>query len=244
MRVSAYIDGYNLYHAIDDLCIQRNSNGQIETRQDKNFLKWLDLKKLVLRYVKEDQGQELANIYYFSAFANHISESKVKRHKAYLTALNHRNIHFVEGQFKYVGTKWIKRDDGVFMQKDSYEEKESDVNIAIHIVRDAILNLVDKAVIITNDSDIAPAIRMAKKINPKWKAVIITPPLGVGRKVNYDLLDAAEQFNKNRQGQVFREHKILTEHILFECQLPEQLITRDGSVIKRPKKYTVPLEYS
>lgn len=244
MRISAYIDGYNLYHAIDDLCIERSQDGQIIARHDKQFLKWLDLKKLALRYVKTEQGQELSNIYYFSALATHISESKVKRHKTYISALNQRGVSFVEGQFKYVGQKWIKRDDGMFMQKESYEEKESDVNIAIHIVKDAICKLVDKAIIITNDSDIAPAIRMAKQLNPNWKAVVITPPLGVGRKVNYDLLEAAKQLKTNRQGQVFREQKILTEEMLFECQFPEQIITSDGSVIKRPNKYKVPIEYS
>ncbi|MDX2074743.1 MAG: NYN domain-containing protein [Alphaproteobacteria bacterium] len=243
MQISAYIDGYNLYHAVDDLCIQRNIEGQIIARYDKHFLKWLDIRKLVLRYIKPDQGQELVDIYYFSAFATHISESKVKRHKSYIAALKQRNIHFIEGQFKYVGMKWVKREDGTFILRESYEEKESDVNLAIAIVRDAILKIVDKAIIITNDSDIAPAIRMAKQLNPLWKATVITPPLGVGRTVNHGLLEAAQQLKTNRSGQVFRESKILSEATLMECQFPDQIITSDGSVIKRPTKYKIPAEY-
>ena len=42
IRVSCYIDGFNLYHAIDDM--SRASRGEL------NHLKWLDLNKLMSVY--------------------------------------------------------------------------------------------------------------------------------------------------------------------------------------------------
>lgn len=54
MRVSAYIDGFNLYHAID------------ATRRHE--LKWLDLRRLCEVYAPRPD-HELIAVNYFSAFA-------------------------------------------------------------------------------------------------------------------------------------------------------------------------------
>ncbi len=45
----------------------------------------------------------------------------------------------------------------------TYEEKETDVNIAVKIVEDAFKDNYDKAVILSWDSDIIPAIESVKK---------------------------------------------------------------------------------
>jgi len=42
------------------------------------------------------------------------------------------------------------------------EEKGTDVNLAVHLVHDAARRLVDKAVVVSNDSDLAEAISLAK----------------------------------------------------------------------------------
>ena len=43
------------------------------------------------------------------------------------------------------------------------EEKGSDVNLALHLLNDAWLNAFDCAVIVSNDSDLAPALKMVKE---------------------------------------------------------------------------------
>lgn len=238
MRTIVYIDGYNLYHAIDSLSRARPG----ARAEDKHFLKWLDLQKLA-HYYSGNGTDAIENIYYFSAYARHISQSKVARHRDYIRVLEQRGVQFIEGEFKWKGRKWVQDQQGNFIQKDAFEEKESDVNVAIHIVRDALLKRMDKALVITNDSDIAPAIRMAREHNPRLKVKIITPPLQLGAGVNHALLDAAGLVKRDGRGQTFRETKILNETILFHCQLPDRVLLADGNVIQRPGKYAVPSNY-
>ena len=118
MKVTAYIDGYNLYHAINDLSEVRDGEGQICTRHDKNYLKWLNLRKLVESYC-DLKSQTLTNIYYFSAPPLHLSQSKIHRHACYIKALKHLNIIYIEGQFKKIGKKWIKAAKHTYKQTGS-----------------------------------------------------------------------------------------------------------------------------
>lgn len=66
MRITAFIDGLNLYHSLP-----------------KKY-KWLDLKKLCQTFIKKTE--KLNNIYYFTALAQW-NERKVKKHKEYIKAL-------------------------------------------------------------------------------------------------------------------------------------------------------------
>ena len=43
-----------------------------------------------------------------------------------------------------------------------HEEKETDVNIGLALARDAYENCFDRAVLITGDSDLTPAVRLVK----------------------------------------------------------------------------------
>ena len=80
-RAIAYIDGFNLYHAIDDL----------------NKLKWLDLWALNASLARE--GEFLAKVYYFSAYPTWKPESE-KRHRMYVRALMAQGVTCHLGHFK------------------------------------------------------------------------------------------------------------------------------------------------
>lgn len=82
-RVAVYVDGFNLYHALDDL------------RQ--NHLKWLDLWALSEAMCRE--GERVITVKYFSAYATW-REKSYRRHQRYVKALQARGVIFVEGQFK------------------------------------------------------------------------------------------------------------------------------------------------
>ena len=58
------------------------------------------------------------------------------------------------------------------------EEKGSDVNLAVHIVNDAWLDAYDCAVVVSNDSDIAEAMRLVRRHCEK-RIGLVTP--GTGR---------------------------------------------------------------
>lgn len=58
------------------------------------------------------------------------------------------------------------------------EEKGSDVNIAVHLLNDAWLNNYDCAVIVSNDSDLAEAVRLVKEHHPNKLLGLMMPGKG------------------------------------------------------------------
>ena len=68
-RVIVYIDGFNLYHAIDDL--------------GKPHLKWLDLRALAESLLRADEQVKLVR--YFSAYATWMP-ARYARHREYVAA--------------------------------------------------------------------------------------------------------------------------------------------------------------
>ncbi len=58
----------------------------------------------------------------------------------------------------------------------SYEEKETDVNIAVALVADAAASASDVALIVSADSDLCPAIRTARSLNPRRRMIAAFPP--------------------------------------------------------------------
>ena len=54
-RVFVYVDGFNLYHAIDDL--------------NQDHLKWVNLWALSEKLIAQDGREQLVVVKYFSAFA-------------------------------------------------------------------------------------------------------------------------------------------------------------------------------
>ena len=81
-RVITYIDGFNLYHAID--------------RLNEASLKWLDLRTLAEGLLRP--GEALAATKYFSAFATW--RPSHQKHRLYAAALRARGVEVVLGQFK------------------------------------------------------------------------------------------------------------------------------------------------
>ncbi len=84
MKVAAFIDGFNLYHAIDDIGM--------------DHLKWVNLYRLC-KHFAPDPDNELVNVYYFSAFATWRKDA-YKRHRAYVKALRATSVIPVMGKFK------------------------------------------------------------------------------------------------------------------------------------------------
>lgn len=54
------------------------------------------------------------------------------------------------------------------------EEKGSDVNLGVHLVRDAALKQMDAAAILTNDTDLCEAVRIARK-QFGMNVILLTP---------------------------------------------------------------------
>lgn len=206
-KVSAFIDGFNLYHSLVDL------------GKDNNHLKWLDLWKLAKRYSSMN-SQDLTNVYYFSAYATWLP-GPYRRHRTYVKALKEQGVTFVQGRFKEK-ERFCKECKRTWR---GHEEKETDVNIALHLLDEAYRDSFDHALLFTADSDLAPAVRIVKKRFPNKQIFIITPPR---YKHSLELIRAVGGHKYSRQ--------IKLSH-LENALLPETIVTKDGNTIQRPSKY-------
>ena len=201
-RVIAYVDGFNLYHAIADL--------------KQPHLKWLDLHALAQSIC--GANETLVGVYYFTAYAGWIPGS-VGRHREYVAALEHANVRCVIGHFKEkrracksCGATWI-----------GHEEKETDVAIAVKLVADAFTDAYERALIISADSDLGPAIKTVQAHFPTKAINVIAPP---GRRGHARDLSPQMEITKGR---------------IARCLLPDTASRPDGSVIfTRPHSYAPP----
>ena len=155
-RVYAFIDGFNLYHALD------------EDPSLRKF-KWLNLHSLAQHFTRSTDN--LKRVYYFTAYA-YWSKKKVAKHKRYVKALRSVGVEPVFGAFRFRK----KRFRGCRKIHKYHEEKRTDVNIAVTLLGTALDDKWDKALIISGDMDLVPAIQAVKTRRPKAGIVVATPP--------------------------------------------------------------------
>ncbi len=116
------------------------------------------------------------------------------------------------------------------------EEKQSDVNIASHMLLDACRNRFDAAIVVSGDGDLATPIRMV--IGEFSKRVLVLNPQ---RRSSYHLEQVASAYRgthfrwDNRKG---REIKVRNDgirlNLLRSAQLPSPITLPDGSVVAKP----------
>ena len=164
MRTFIYIDGFNLYY------------GALKGTP----YKWLDLSGL-FRAILQPQ-HDILKIKYFTArvSARPGDPSKPERQDVYLRALQHHCPEFAVyfGHFlSHIGPAPLAEPlpGGPRMVNIiKTEEKGSDVNLAVQMLNDGWLDAYDCAVVVSNDSDLAEAMRLVKARKEK-KIGLITP---------------------------------------------------------------------
>lgn len=148
-RTYIYIDGFNLYY--------RSLKG--------TPYKWLDIEAFCQQLLSADA--EIKGIKYFTARIKERTNSTgaVNRQHAYLAAIKAKCplCEIIEGEY-FIREKKRKlrspicKNDPSCIDNDLVpvlepEEKQTDVNIAAHMIEDAWLDLYDQAVLITSDTD-------------------------------------------------------------------------------------------
>lgn len=209
-RVAAFVDGFNLYHAIHDLGLPH--------------LKWVDLRRLVEAFAPGPQ-HIITRVTYCSAFATWRPDA-YRRHREYVKALDATGVVPLMGKFKEKERRCRKCSAS---WKD-HEEKETEVNLALQLLDGAHRDLFDRAILVSGDSDLAPAIRMVRALYPGKEVRILMPP---GRPYSMDLVNAAGPLTKAR--------RIDRLHIERALLLEEVLEPMTGRVVaRRPAEYQPP----
>ncbi|EPE96985.1 NYN domain-containing protein [Rhizobium grahamii] len=91
--------------------------------------------------------------------------------------------------------RWPRDCDKIHVWK--LEEKQSDVNLALHLYDDALSGEVDQVVLVTNDTDLTPALEMLKARCPNIIRGLVIPTRKVGaggdleREANVSLANLA-----------------------------------------------------
>jgi len=183
-RTYIYVDGFNLYY---------------RSLRDTPY-KWLDLKKLFIYLL--DPNYHIDKIKYFTTkVSGKLEPNKPIRQETYIRAIEQYipEIKIYYGHFlsnkitapladtnppQRVKVKiWrhgvrktiiAEATPDQRVQVIKTEEKGSDVNLAVHLVNDAWLDKYDCAVVVSNDSDLAEALRIASQERQK-KIGIFTP---------------------------------------------------------------------
>lgn len=202
-----FVDGFNLYHALD---YTEQGPDHFKYRR----YKWLSLRTLANLFV--GRLDTLEAVYLFTAFATW-DPAKVARHKLFIKANESEGVRVVYGEFK----RKDKRCRLCRGQYQTFEEKQTDVNIALSLFQLAVLDQYDRAVILSGDTDLIPAIKAVRSTFPH-KQIGVMLPIG---KSSEDLLKHAD----------FRFK--LREIHLRSSRYPDQLKLQDGSTIDCPMNW-------
>lgn len=156
-RAIFYVDGFNLYNGL------RDDSGKKRL--------WLDLVALAKNLRPKST---LVRVNYFTSPVAGAAES-VRRQQTYQFALKTKYpnlLRIIEGRHEPRDVECLS----CLSTWQHYEEKETDVNIALSILRDAYDKAADDMFIISGDTDLLPAMRMAKAVNQNLFIAAAFPP--------------------------------------------------------------------
>ena len=193
-----YVDGFNLYHGMKS--------------QFGRAALWLDLVAMSKSF---RPNQHLVAVKYFTApvLDNPEGQSRQAHYQRALGSLYPGVVHIVNGRYQSRSVRCIQCGH----EYTRYEEKETDVNIATALVSDAALHLMDTAIIVSADSDLAPAVRAARSIRPTLFVTAAFPPRRSSAELK-NLMPASFRIGRNK---------------IVQCQLPDQFEV-DGQTHGRP----------
>ncbi|MEI8121959.1 MAG: NYN domain-containing protein [bacterium] len=167
MKARLYIDGYNFYYAI-------KNNPALGI-----YLGWCNFRTLA-ESALSPQGFEVGKIKYFTApvgFVQHETDERT-RQSVWLQAQNTiRDLEVITGFYQPGGAEPPVRPDQIVKNR---EEKQTDVNIAVNMVLDAVDDTeCDLFVLITSDTDQIPAIKAitdSKRVKKPRQVQVWFPP--------------------------------------------------------------------
>ncbi|MBN1457296.1 MAG: NYN domain-containing protein [Sedimentisphaerales bacterium] len=197
-RYCFYIDGFNVYYAL-------------QKKPAYHKYKWLNYRKLAESVIRSKDS--IAGVFYFTTLVSW-KPGAVKRHEIYIKALRSAGVETIQGRFLKKEIRCHKCQQYF----ETHEEKQTDVNIALKIVSDAVDDLYDRALIISADSDLLPAIKTVHKLAPEKEIGVMLP-----------IERSSVELRKNAD---FRYK--MPKKLLENCQFPDDL--KIGKVtLKRPE---------
>lgn len=154
IRVSIFIDGFNLYFGIISMY---------------PYTKWLNIWELANLLLKPDE--EIVEVKYFTSMVSN-NPPKEKRQRDFISALQTTPVKIIYGHYKSKPKSCLKCGHSW----NDNEEKMTDVNISVNMLIDAMQDKFDKAILISGDSDLVPPINAVHQNFPAKRVVVAFPP--------------------------------------------------------------------
>lgn len=209
MRVRVYIDGFNLYYR----ALRKSPH------------KWLDVSALARGFLDDDDTIECVNYYTARVSPRSGDPEAPRRQQLYLSALGTLpdvKIHY--GRFlpkeKWRPVAHPHWDPHVVVQVKDTEEKGSDVNLASHMLYDALKDQYDVALLLSQDTDLCEPMRMVCE---------------EGKQLGLVCLDGREPNKRLAKYASFVRH--VTAARLASAQFADVLMGKDGRLIHKPETW-------
>ncbi len=205
-RAVVYIDGFNLYYR----ALKSTAH------------KWLNIEALSSTVLSSGVTVVAVN-YYTARISGRADPTAPARQNAYLKAIQTLPLVKIHTARFLVTKRWA-----AFSQPPNFrplptvvevwktEEKGSDVNLGVHLVRDALTGAFDEAAVLTNDTDLVEAIRIVtQEVGlPVTLLTPSSPPAG-------SLVAVATSVRH-------------IQPYLGSCQFPDPVVGLNGKAISKP----------
>ena len=203
-RVAVYVDGLNLYHGL-------------KSRSWRRYY-WLNLRQLAESLLRS--GQSLVMVRYFTArfLPRSDDPDQPLRQDTYLKALETLPDLTIQHGYHLPKTGTCRRCGATWA---TFEEKMTDVNIAVALLHDATRDAFDTAIVISADSDLIGPIDTVLHSYPEKRVVVAFPPNRHSEQLRHQATAA------------FR----LGRRIIAGSQFPTQVIDADGFVLRKPSRW-------
>jgi len=199
--VIAYVDGFNLYFGL-------------KSRGWSRYY-WLNIQLLAQNLLKPNQRLLLTK-YFTARIAG--PPDKQRRQSTYIEALETLNdFQIFYGKYQLNP----RHCSHCGFQDEVPNEKMTDVNIAVEILKDAYQDKFDVALLISADSDLVPPIKTVRELFPNKRVVIASPP---GR-YSIDLVNSASK------------SFVISRRSIAKSLLPEEIEKEDGYILRCPSSW-------
>ena len=203
-RVAVYIDGLNLYYGMRDKGWRRYY--------------WLDVQRLSEGLLRPYQRLQFVRYFTAKLLPDFTPAARIERQDAYLQALS--SLPKVRIQYGLHIPKTITC-PRCGAPSRTYEEKMTDVNIAVALLQDAHDDMYDVAILISADSDLTAPIEVARQKYANKRIRVVFPP----------------KRHSQRLSAVANESFTISRKRIAQSQLPDPVAKPDGYPVAKPARW-------
>ena len=203
-RVAVYIDGLNLYYGMKSMGWRRYY--------------WLDVQRLSESMMRPRQRLQFVRYFTAKLLPDYTPAARIERQDAYLLALSSLPKVRIQYGLHIPQTITCPRCGAASL---TYEEKMTDVNIAVALLEDANNNLYDAAILISADGDLTMPIEVVRQKFANKRVIAAFPP----KRNSWQLRKAATAaFTIGRKR-------------IAQSQLPDPVVKPDGYGVAKPERW-------